>query len=182
MKHLFAFLGNIFVAIVTTSDHASNKKSEFDRFRICPFILLLEAILDLCWDNKLPRKTTNKLNIQNLKINSLFSSKNNNRVKTRDKETNFFKTLMKLFSIVTNKTACQSIFRSRRGNIIWNISEKLHSFSKDFMKKCYFEQLIQQILTVSWRRSLSCRNQFIDLQKKSMDWGLYDRGPPSRKS
>ena len=124
MKHLFAFLGNIFVAIVTTSDHASNKKSEFDRFRICPFILLLEAILDLCWDNKLPRKTTNKLNIQNLKINFLFSSKNNNRVKTRDKETNFFKTLMKLFSIVTNKTACQSIFRSRRGNHFYNLKYK----------------------------------------------------------
>ena len=26
----------------------------------------------------------------------------------------------------------------------------------------------------SWRRSVSYRNQFIDLQRKSMDWFLYD--------
>ena len=31
-------------------------------------------------------------------------------------------------------------------------------------------------LTLSWRRSLSYRNQFIDLQNKSMDWFLYDIG------
>ena len=30
-------------------------------------------------------------------------------------------------------------------------------------------------LTFSWRRSLSYRNQSIDLQSKSMDWFLYDR-------
>ena len=30
-------------------------------------------------------------------------------------------------------------------------------------------------LTLSWRRSLSCRNQSIDLQSKSMDWFPYDR-------
>ena len=30
-------------------------------------------------------------------------------------------------------------------------------------------------LTLSWRRSLSYRNQSIDLQSKSMDWVLYDR-------
>ena len=30
-------------------------------------------------------------------------------------------------------------------------------------------------LTLSWRRSLSYRNQSIDLQSKSMDWFLYDR-------
>ena len=28
--------------------------------------------------------------------------------------------------------------------------------------------------TLSWRRSLSYRNQFIELQSKSMDWFLYD--------
>ena len=32
------------------------------------------------------------------------------------------------------------------------------------------------ILTLSWRRMLSYRNQFIDLQTKSMDWFLYDKG------
>ena len=31
------------------------------------------------------------------------------------------------------------------------------------------------ILTLSWRRSLSYRNQSIDLQSKSMNWFLYDR-------
>ena len=31
-------------------------------------------------------------------------------------------------------------------------------------------------LTVSCRRPLSYRNQSIDLQSKSMDWFLYDRG------
>ena len=31
-------------------------------------------------------------------------------------------------------------------------------------------------LTLSWRRSLSYRNQSIDLQSKSMDWFLYDIG------
>ena len=30
-------------------------------------------------------------------------------------------------------------------------------------------------LTLSWRRSLSYKNQSIDLQRKSMDWFLYDR-------
>ena len=30
------------------------------------------------------------------------------------------------------------------------------------------------ILPFSWRRSLSCRNQSIDLLYKSMDWFLYD--------
>ena len=29
--------------------------------------------------------------------------------------------------------------------------------------------------TLSWRRSLSYRNQSIDLHRKSMDWFLYDR-------
>ena len=32
------------------------------------------------------------------------------------------------------------------------------------------------ILTLSWRRPLSYRNQSIDLQSKSMDWFLYDNG------
>ena len=31
-------------------------------------------------------------------------------------------------------------------------------------------------ITLSWRRSLSKRNQSIDLQSKSMDWFLYNNG------
>ena len=34
-----------------------------------------------------------------------------------------------------------------------------------------------QSLTLSWRRSLSYRNQSNDLLCKSMDWFLYDNGP-----
>ena len=30
--------------------------------------------------------------------------------------------------------------------------------------------------TLSWRRSISYRNQYIDLLHKSMDWFLYDKG------
>ena len=33
-----------------------------------------------------------------------------------------------------------------------------------------------KLLTLSWRWSQSYRNQPIDLQSKSMDWFLYDRG------
>ena len=32
------------------------------------------------------------------------------------------------------------------------------------------------ILTLSWQRPLSYRNQSIDLLRKSMDWFLYDNG------
>ena len=32
------------------------------------------------------------------------------------------------------------------------------------------------LLTLSWQRSLSNRNQSTDLQSKTMDWFLYDRG------
>ena len=35
--------------------------------------------------------------------------------------------------------------------------------------------MYDRILTLSWRRSLSYRNQSIDLQSKSMNWFLYDR-------
>ena len=37
---------------------------------------------------------------------------------------------------------------------------------------CYLESKIY--LTLSWWRTLSYRNQSIDLQSKSMDWFLYD--------
>ena len=36
---------------------------------------------------------------------------------------------------------------------------------------------IKKSLTLSWRRSLSYRNQSIDLLNTSMDWFLYDNGP-----
>ena len=39
------------------------------------------------------------------------------------------------------------------------------------MPKIYLESFN---LTLSWRRPLSYRNQFIDLLRKSIDWFLYD--------
>ena len=38
-----------------------------------------------------------------------------------------------------------------------------------------------RILTLSWRRKISYRNQSIDLQSKSMDWFLYDIGIRSKR-
>ena len=34
---------------------------------------------------------------------------------------------------------------------------------------------MKSFLNLSWRRSLLCRNQSIDLQSKPMDWLLYDK-------
>ena len=34
---------------------------------------------------------------------------------------------------------------------------------------------MKSVLNLSWRRSLLCRNQSIDLQSKSIDWFLYDK-------
>ena len=42
-------------------------------------------------------------------------------------------------------------------------------------KRCAL-QFCPNFLTLSWRRSLSYRNQSIDLLCKSMDWFLYDNG------
>ena len=40
---------------------------------------------------------------------------------------------------------------------------------------CMGGLLFLTVLTLSWRRSLSYKNQSIDLQSKSMDWFLYGR-------
>ena len=37
-------------------------------------------------------------------------------------------------------------------------------------------QLVNHLLTLLWRRPLSCRNQPIDLWSKSMEWSLYNNG------
>ena len=38
-----------------------------------------------------------------------------------------------------------------------------------------FTYCLSQKINFSWRRSLSYRNQSIDLQSKAVDWFLYDR-------
>ena len=42
------------------------------------------------------------------------------------------------------------------------------------MQQIYY--IITNCLTLSWRRPLSHRNQYIDLRSESMDWFLYDNG------
>ena len=48
--------------------------------------------------------------------------------------------------------------------------DKVYSscLSSSFISKCHW-------LTLSWRRSLSYRNQSIDIQSTPIDWFLYDR-------
>ena len=51
-------------------------------------------------------------------------------------------------------------------------------YKKDFIHvkiSVIFFMLLYGTLTLSWRRSLSYRNQSIYLQSKSVDWFLYDR-------
>ena len=47
--------------------------------------------------------------------------------------------------------------------------------SENFEKKFKKTSMNRSLLTLSCRRSLSYRNQSIDLQSKSMGWFLYDR-------
>ena len=44
-----------------------------------------------------------------------------------------------------------------------------------WVKRASSTNLLYTHLTLSWRRPLSYRNQYIDLLCKSMDWFLYDR-------
>ena len=53
-------------------------------------------------------------------------------------------------------------------------ARKIGEFEKlNFVKS---ESDYKRLLTLSWRRPLSCRNLSIDLLLKSMDWFLYDTG------
>ena len=45
-------------------------------------------------------------------------------------------------------------------------------FVEDSLQKTWNDVVY---LTLPWRRSLSYRNQSIDLQNKPMDWFLYDK-------
>ena len=44
------------------------------------------------------------------------------------------------------------------------------------LRRNFFVKIVNgwKLLTISWRRPLSYRNQSFDLQRKSMDWFLYD--------
>ena len=64
-----------------------------------------------------------------------------------------------------------------------NTSESSLKWNVNFSNKARFFLLLENriiqacLLTLSWRRSLSYRNQSIDLLSTSMDWDLYDNGP-----
>ena len=45
-----------------------------------------------------------------------------------------------------------------------------------FRQEIQASLFVSSLLTISWRRPLSYRNQSIDLQSKSVDWFLYDNG------
>ena len=59
-------------------------------------------------------------------------------------------------------------------DIRWYSFQKSTIFTWNITVKLLVSQIFSQIL--SWRRSLSYRNQSIDLLCKSMDWFLYDNG------
>ena len=50
----------------------------------------------------------------------------------------------------------------------------MRKYSCKFIR-CDIVRTLKLLLTLSWRRSLSYRNQSIDLLYKSMDWFPYDR-------
>ena len=58
-------------------------------------------------------------------------------------------------------------------NIIRYVNRKIKALSKITPN---MRMVKKRVLTLSWRRSLSCRNQSTDLQSKSMDWFLCDNG------
>ena len=83
--------------------------------------------------------------------------------------------LPKTHSFYYSKNAAHS-----RASVIWNNLPDVVKSSDSLFE---FENKIKYIgnidcgcLTLSGRRSLSYRNQSIDLHPKSMDWFLYDNG------
>ena len=78
---------------------------------------------------------------------------------------------MKLDTVVPYLKWIQNIYKCRDTPM----SSHFHWTSATFVVSWNTD--IDLILTLSWRRLLSYRNQSIDLQNKSMDWFLYDNGP-----
>ena len=65
---------------------------------------------------------------------------------------------------------CESI-----GEDLNNLHKQIWTLYICYVIICYTFRASPFSLTLSWRRSLSCRNQSIDLLCKSFDWFLYDR-------
>ena len=57
----------------------------------------------------------------------------------------------------------------------WDLYQKVSGpFTYLGLDLLHCASILPKLLTRLWRRSLSYRNQSIDLQSKSMDWFLYD--------
>ena len=60
-------------------------------------------------------------------------------------------------------------------NILWSVIAIFVTQFKNIYKQLFVARSLHKLQLFSWQRPLSCRNQLIDLQRKSMDWFLYDR-------
>ena len=77
-----------------------------------------------------------------------------------------------IFSCVTRK-----IYPWHAMTLQWHVLKEFKNVSSLNVSKCLrkFQTVIQAIFTLSWRRCLSYRNQFINLLCKLMNWFIYDR-------
>ena len=67
-----------------------------------------------------------------------------------------------------------------KANENWVLFHRMNTLKAEFFDfLSWLQSRIQtpvKLLTLSWRRTLSYRNQSIDLLRKLMDWFLYDNG------
>ena len=59
--------------------------------------------------------------------------------------------------------------------LFWKSVFNFRNFTNEKKTNIYIKYKII-VLTLSWRRPLSYRNQYINLLRKSMNWFLYDNG------
>ena len=87
---------------------------------------------------------------------------------------------------ITGKHLCRSLetptrcLTERFAKIFKNyfFTEYLPTTLSDFLSTLFLDVVLEQIktcLAISWRRSLSYRNQSVDSNRKSMDWFPYNR-------
>ena len=96
----------------------------------------------------------------------------------------FKKSVLKKFANFRRKHLCHRLFLIKLQDDACNFIKKetpILVFSCEFFEifRIYFlknisQRLLLTSLTLSRRRSISYRNQSIDLLRKSMDWFLYD--------
>ena len=74
-----------------------------------------------------------------------------------------------LLLLFTFRIPRSHVMHLRPWHLLWHIR-----LSGYFWTRAQIEHIF--IWTLSWRKPVSYRNQFIDLLHKSMDWFLYDNG------